>query len=175
MTPAELDEIASRYEREWGVGRLPLLVSAATAQRFQFAMDLLAADFPPAGQTWEAVRASIARGWAALAAEATARGHEPLPPAIHEIPLEGCPGAVAAICRDDAHAQALILRAKAEGRTVSTWTLAEVVRVIQANELVNAIKDRWPGATVLPLRRKAGAMPEDEIPFGHPEEEMADA
>ena len=175
MTPAELDEIASRYEREWGVGRLPLLVSATTAQRFQSAMDLLAADFPPAGQTWDAVRASIARGWAALAAEATARGHEPLPPAIHEIPLEGCPGAVAAICRDDAHAQALILRAKAEGRTVSTWTLAEVVRVIQANELVNAIKDRWPGATVLPLRRKAGAMPEDEIPFGHPEEEMADA
>lgn len=173
MTPTELDEIASRYEREWGVDRLPRLVSEATAQRFQAAMDLLAADFPPAGRSWEDVRASVARGWAALAAEATQRGHAPLPPAIHEIPLEGCPGAVAAICRDDVHAQALILRAKAEGRTVSTWTLAEVVRVIQANELVNVIKDRFPGATVQPMRRQA--LPADEIPFGHPQEEMADA
>lgn len=173
MTPTELDEIASRYEREWGIDRLPLLVSAPTAQRFQAAMDLLAADFPPAGRSWEDVRASVARGWAALAAEATQRGHAPLPPAIHEIPLEGCPGAVAAICRDDAHAQALILRAKAEGRTVSTWTLAEVVRVIQANELVNVIKDRFPGATVLPMRRQS--LPEDEIPFGHAQKEMADA
>jgi hypothetical protein len=175
MTPAEMDEIAARYEREWGVDRLPRLVSEATAQRFQAAMDLLRADFPPAGRSWEDVRASIARGWAALATEATQRGHAPLPPAIHEIPLEGCPGAVAAICRDDEHAQAVILRAKAEGRTVSTWTLAEVVRVIQANELVNVIKDRFPGATVQQRRRAAGPMPADEIPFGHDAEEMADA
>lgn len=166
MTLEELDQIATRYEREWGIGRLPKLVSDQTAQRWQAAMDMLAADFPPAGQTWEAVRASIARGWAALATEATARGHAPLPPAIHEVPLDGCPGAVAAICLDDEHAQAIALRAKAEGRTVSTWTLAECVRVIQANELVNTIKGTWPGATVLPMRRKAGPMPEDAIPFG---------
>lgn len=166
MTPAELDQIANRFEREWGIDRLPKLVSEATAQRWQAALDLLRADFPPAGQTWEAVRASIARGWAALAAEATARGHAPLPPAIHEVPLDGCPGAVAAICLDDEHAHVIALRAKAEGRTVSTWTLAECVRVIQANELVNTIKTTWPGANVLPLRRKAGAMPDDAIPFG---------
>lgn len=176
MTPAELDQIANRYEREWGVGRLPLLVSAQTAQRFQSAMDFLAADFPPAGRSWDDVRASVARGWAALAAEATQRGHAPLPPAIHEIPLEGCPGAVAAICLDDAHAQAVLLRAKAEGRAVNTWTLAEVVRVIQANELVNVIKDRFPGATVLPFRARSSApMPDDEIPFGDTTEEPAHA
>ena len=175
MSPSELDQIANRFEREWGVDRLPRLVSAATAQRFQAAMDLLRSDMPPAGRSWDDVRASIARGWAALAAEAAQRGHEPLPPAIHEIPLEGCPGAVAAICRDDEHAHAVALRAKAEGRTVSTWTLAECVRVIRANELVNVIKDRFPGATVVPLRRKAGPMPEDDIPFGNQEQEMADA
>lgn len=166
MTLDELDQIATRYEREWGIGRLPKLVSPETAQRWQAAMDMLAADFPPAGQTWEAVRASIARGWAALAAEAFQRGHGPLPPAIHEVPLDGAPGAVAAICLDDEHAQAIALRAKAEGRAVSTWTLAECVRVIQANELVNTIKHTWPGANVLPMRRKAAEMPEDEIPFG---------
>ncbi len=166
MTLAELDEISARHEREWGVDRLPRLVSPETAKRWEAATALLADDFPPAGQTLEAVRASIARGWAALAQEARQRGHEPLPPACHEIPLEGLPGAVAAVCLDDTHAQALILRAKAEGRTVSVWTLAEVVRVIQSSEVVNQTKHLWPGATVQAARRRTRALPEDEIPFG---------
>lgn len=169
MTLAELDEIAARHEREWGVDRLPRLVSPETAQRWEKAAALLADDFPPAGTSWDAVRASIARGWAALAQEARQRGHEPLPPACHEIPLEGLPGAVAAICLDDTHAQAVILRAKAENRTVSVWTLAEVVRVIQGSEVVNQVKHLWPGAEVQKVRHRVPELPADEIPFGSDE------
>lgn len=160
------DEAASAMERKWGIDRLPLLVSPETRARFQVAHDLRNGEYEFATtERRQALDAMMARAWAALDAEAVQRGAEPLGPAIHETPLEGHPGAVAAICLDDHHAQAIQLRAKAEGRTVSTWTLAEVVRIIQANELVNAVKDRFPGATVTRAGRPS-PLPVDEVPFG---------
>lgn len=162
---SRLDQTANDMERKWGIGRLSLLVSPELAARFMAAQDVHGAG-PTATRSQADLDAMMARAWAAMDAEASARGASPLPPAIHEIPLEGCPGAVAAICLDDEHAQAVLLRAKHEGRTVSVWTLVEVVRVIQANELVNRIKDRWPGAVVLPTKARGGRVPQDAIPFG---------
>lgn len=163
VSPA--DEAAVTMERKWGVDRLPRLVSPETRQRFEQAHALRNGEYEFATvERRAALDAMMARAWAALDAEALGRGCEVLPPAIYEIPLEGCPGAVAALCLDDEHAQAVRLRAKAEGRTVSTWTIAEVVRVIQANELVNVIKDAWPGAKAERPRR--AVLPDDEIPFG---------
>jgi len=163
ITPA--DEAAATMERKWGIDRLPLLVSPETRARFQAAHDLRNGEYDLATpERRDALDAMMARAWAALDAEATQRGAETLPPAIYEIPLEGLPGAVAAVCLDDRHAQAITLRAKAEGRCVTTWTLAEVAAVIQANSVVNAIKDAWPGAKA--ERRSRSALPDDEIPFG---------
>jgi hypothetical protein len=166
MTPAELDVIASGCEREWGIGRLPLLVSEQTAARFQAALDLLASDWPPAGQTWEAVRASIARGWAALDGEARKRGHEPLPGPVAEAEWE--PGKVLAVALDNHHRQALDLRAKAEGRQhYSVWTVAELAVLVRSIPIVSSIKDMFPGAEILPPRLPpVGKVPRDEIPFG---------
>lgn len=160
-----LDELVNAMERRWGIDRLPRLVPADLAAKFQTATDLHAAG-PTQQHTAEQLDAMMTRAWTALDAAATAAGAEPLPPGIYEIPLEGCPGAVAVICQDDDHAQAISLRAKHEGRTVSTWTLAECIRVIKANELVNRIKDRWPGAVVLPTKARGGRVPQDAIPFG---------
>lgn len=158
-----LDELATRMERKWGVDRLPLLVGPELRQRFQAAHDLRNGEWEFATpERREALDAMMARAWATLDAEAVQRGAEPLPPAVHEIPLAGLPGAVAAICLDDHHAQAIQLRAKAEGRTVTTWTLAEVARVIQANSIVNEIKHVFPSAEV----RRAGRIPQDDVPFG---------
>lgn len=166
-----LDQIANDMERRWGVDRLPRLVSPETAARFNAARDIHGAG-PTDTRSQVELDAMMARAWAALDAEATQRGASPLPPAIHEIPIEGCPGAVAAICLDDEHAQAVLLRAKAEGRCVSVWTLAECVRVIQANELVNRIKDKWPGAVVLPAKAPRVRLVDDaEIPFGGSDDE----
>lgn len=166
MTPAELDAIAAKHERTWGIGRLPLLVSEATATRFAAALDMLAADFPPAGQTWDAVRASIARGWAALDAEARSRGHEPLPPPVAEAEWE--PGKVFAVAHDNHHRQALELRAKADGRKhYSVWTVAELAVLIRSIPIVSTIKDMFPGAEILPPRLPpVGKVPQDDIPFG---------
>ncbi len=166
MTPAELDAIAAKHERAWGIGRLPLLVSAETATRFAAALDLLTADFPPAGQTWEAVRASIARGWAALDGEARKRGHEPLPPPVAED--EWAPGKVFAVALDNAHKHVLELRAQQDGRKhYSVWTVAELAVLIRAIPVVSSVKDLFPGAEILPPRLPPiGKVPMDDIPFG---------
>jgi len=164
---SHLDHLANEMERKWGIGRLPLLVSAETAARFAAASDRHGAG-PTATHSQADLDAMMARAWAALDAEATARGAGQLPPAIHEIPLEGCPGAVACLCLDDEHAQAVQLRAKAEGRCVSVWTIAEVVRVIQSTELVNRIKHVFPGATV---QRRTRLVDDPEIPFGGGDDE----
>ena len=166
MTAEELDAIASKHERQWGIGRLPLLVSEQTAARFAGALDLLTFDFPPAGQTWETVRASIARGWAALEAEARQRGHEPLPGPVAEAEWE--PGKLFAVALDNHHRQALDLRAKADGRThYSVWTVAELAVLVRAIPIVSTIKDLFPGAEILPPRLPpVGKVPRDEVPFG---------
>lgn len=167
MTPEELDAIAISYERRWGLGRLPRLVSAETATKWATALALLESDWPPAGQTWEAVRASLARGWAALEAEATARGHAPLPGPVAEAEWEK--GRVFAVALDGDHKQALEVRAKQDGRQhYSVWTVAEIAKLIAAIPLVGDIKDTWPGAEIMgrPQPRPVGKMPDDDIPFG---------
>lgn len=180
MTPAELDLIANKHEREWGINRLPLIVSPDLAARFQGALDLLAADYPPAGKTWEEVRASIARGWQAMAADARARGHEPLPGAVAE--AEWDKGKVFAVALDATHKQALELRAVADKRRhYSVWTVAEIATLIRAIPLVSDIKDMLPGADIMPPRLPpVGQVPRDDLgpnlqPENYPELMGADA
>lgn len=161
-----LDALVHELEKKWGIGRLPILVSPETAAKVDAARARHAAG-PTAQHSQADLDAMMARAWRAMDAEAVQRGASPLPPAVYEIPLEGCPGAVAALCLDDEHAQVVQLRAKAEGRAVSTWTIAEVVRVIQAHSIVNGIKDKWPGAVVLPAKAPRVRLVDDEaIPFG---------
>jgi hypothetical protein len=164
MTPADLDRIAAAHEREWGIGRLPLLVSETTAARWAAAMALLTADHPPAGQSWEAVRASLARGWAALATEARARGHAPLPGPVAEAEWE--PGKVFAVALDAEHKHALELRSKGRPH-YSVWTVAELAVLVRSIPIVSSIKDLFPGAEILPPRLPPlGPVPRDDIPFG---------
>jgi hypothetical protein len=166
MTPAELDAVAARYERQWGIGRLPLLVSAATATKWAAALDLLAAEYPPTGRTWEELRASLAKGWSALAEEAMLRGHEPLPGPVAEAEWE--PGKVFGVALDPHHKQALELRAKADRREhYSVWTVAELAVLVRSIPIVSNIKDMFAGADILPPRLpRVGRVPRDEIPFG---------
>lgn len=178
MNQFELDAVASRYEREWGVGRLPLLVGAEMAAKWQAALDMLAAEYPPAGRTWEQLRASLAKGWGAMAEEATLRGHEPLPGPVAEAEWE--PGRVFAIALDAAHAQALNLRAKADGRkpdAYCVWTVLDVARLVQSIPLASDILATWPGAEVLPPRLPpVGRVPRDDLgPVLEPETQEASA
>lgn len=153
MNQAELDALVWRLEMAWGIGRLPGLVSPEMAKRFAGAQKALDAfngggALPSWAATPEALRAALARGWQALATEADARGHAPLPPPVAETEYE--PGRLFAIAMNDDHRHALEARNKADGRKVAVWTVAEVATIIRSIPIASSIKDLFPGAAILP-------------------------
>lgn len=174
MTPAQLDEVASSMERRWGINRLPLLVSQATAAKFKAAADALDTfndhgALPGWAASADALRAVVARGWQVMDAEATAAGAEPLGDAFAE--AEWAPGRYFAIARDDAHKQALVLRVKAEKRDVCIFSVQEVGQLVASIPDVARICELFPGAyvTTPPAPTRGGKRKMevvDEIPFG---------
>lgn len=146
---SKIDLLAASLDRKWGPGRLPLLVSRETAERFGYWRDQLAdaqeAEFPDAARLAE-LEGIVIRGWHALDAEAEAAGHQPMGDAWVE--AEWAPGRIFAIALDDAHRQTLILRSKAEGRDVSIFTVAEVGQLVASIPDVARIMELFPGAYV---------------------------
>lgn len=166
LTFPQLDELVSAIERRWGPGRLPRLVSPATQAKFAKAQAIAAGTAPlwPGGSLAD-VPGMLVRAWQAMEAEALKAGYEPLPDGCFEI--QGQDGATIVVCRDPLHVQTIELRAKAEGRTVRTWTLDEVAVVLGGTSpmlaMVNATKEAWPGAEV---KRVSRPLPKDPVPFG---------
>lgn len=173
---ARLDELAATMERKWGVDRLPRLVSRPTADKFAAAQaryrDETEGFCTP--ERRDVLEAMMERAWAALDAEATARGCFPLPPACYSI---RCGDSIVEIAHDQTHATALIWWAKNEGRTVAVWTLEEVATVLSLHGIAHRAKEVWPGALVTtapadtrPGKRRADDL-DDVIPFPNPDAE----
>lgn len=166
-----LDRLSSDLDRKWGVNRLIHLAAPDLRARFMGAHDLRNGEYEFATEERrQSLDAMMERAWLALERAAIAAGHEPLPPAIYEAPLDPDDPAfgVLALCLDDEHAQVVRLRANAEERNVKTWTMAEMALFVQRSEMVNAIKHEFPGATVRTQRPRRIELPEDDIPFGGP-------
>ena len=146
----QLDELATAMERRWGVGRLPKLVDAALAVRFQSQRDRLDEAIragEPAAMSVQA-EATI-RAWRALDANATKAGWPHLDAAIWEATLPAT-GEVIAIVRDAAEASKV---AKSRIGKATVWTLAEVAIAIEAfGGTVRATKAAFPGAEVKAVR-----------------------
>lgn len=165
----EHDEVAAAVERRWGVGRLELLVSPELRIKWRRQQDRLtsAIESGDEEQIRLACQATI-RGYAALEREAEARGHDPLQVTQWEAETRDGPPLV--IVRTQAEAHAATRRANHEGRKVQVWTVEEIGRVIHHLTAVSDIKAAFPGAEVIPMRRK-GRGPQndpgldDEIPF----------
>jgi hypothetical protein len=119
MTP-QLDETAHALEMKWGVDRLPRLVTAETAARFQHWADKLNAAIEAGADNVAELAGIVERGWQAMDAEASARGCFPLPPACFSVKVDDH---IIEIAQDQTHATALIWWAKNEGRTTAVWTL----------------------------------------------------
>lgn len=140
-----VDELARAMERKWGVGRLRLLVSDLTRARFdnQLAVWNDAIWNEDIG-TVRTVAEAVRRAWSALDAEATQAGAEPISPDVWEGRTSD--GRVFAITRTNAEAYA----AKAEGRAALVYTVDELARIVEVDELrvVNAVKTEIPGAEV---------------------------
>jgi hypothetical protein len=131
-------------ERKWGIDRLTRLVPPEAQARWVATLKACEDEWTPQADKDQ----MMMRAWRGMDAAATAAGAEPLPPGLWEQKADD--GTIVVICRDNEHAQVEILRAKHDKRTVATWTLEEVVRVVlaQNSAVINQIKTTWPGATV---------------------------
>ncbi len=159
---APFDRAARDMERRWGVNRLEGLVSPAMAAKYGMAVAHLNACIEAADPTdTAAAAANCVKGLAAMDAEATAAGHQPLPPAAQEIEVDGKLCAVLW----DGNAWP-IYAALRPG--VRTYTPQEVGNALAAyGATVAAVKDAFPGAEVKAVRQPTKLEDElkDEIPW----------
>lgn len=182
MIVADLDAIASTAERRWGIGRLPLLVPADLAARFE-QMQQMHRD---KGHLPHIV-AGMARAWQALDAAAQAAGHVELARLTWEAvpPAYGCPddedrpwylldGRIAVV-RDEAHGKRVHATAKALGIEADVWPALEAIHcaLVRSPEAMTTIlgtsavvarrvMDAFPGAT-LSIRAKPRRLPSDDL------------
>lgn len=156
------DTEARRMDAKWGVNRLPDLVSPAMNQRWAQAMVNLNAAIQSADPDLVAARvAACLRGFAAMDAEATAVGHQPIVPEAWEFEIDG---KVCALLRDDAAWRAY----SAQRPGVRVYTIREVVNALASyGQTVAAVKDAFPGAQVVAVRQRTPLEAEldDEVPF----------
>lgn len=162
MATGPFDTVARAMDRKWGQDRLPELVSPAMASLWGKAMsDLNAAlDAGDEALVVQKVNACL-RGFAAMDAEATAAGHQPITPEAVEGEVDGKP---AAILIDDAAWPAY--HALRPG--VRTYTMREVWNALAAyGQTVAAVKDAFPAAEVKAVRKPTPLESElnDLIPF----------
>lgn len=163
-----VDELVSRMERKWGVGRLELLVDDELREKFrrQFRRYNDAIHEHDVHKVRQA-GAGIRRGWEALDCAAEAAGAKQLDPSIWEIRMSD--GRIAAFCQNNTDAYA----ATWTGRYIDVWTVEEIARLIEKFPEIVLAKKTFPGVTVTNVKSKRIAEPFDGIPF--PESEMEEA
>lgn len=154
------DTAARNMERKWGVSRLEGLVSPETAARYGSALGKLNAAIDANDPAEVAARAGVCiRGMAAMDAEATAAGHQPIPPQVQEIEVDGKLCAV--LWDGNAWPVYAALRPG-----VRTYTPREVANALAAyGQTVAAVKDAFPSAEVKAVRSPLAQALDDEIPF----------
>ena len=140
-----LGRVSVEIDRKWGEGRLVLLVSDEQRERWRRQQAKFHAAVTTGDPTEIARRAAaMARGYAALDAEAIAAGHHPLD--RWETKLDD--GRVILLVRNDTDAASL-----AEDEH-EVWTFREVVKLIEGSPEVRMAKAVFPGAEVIDLRPK---------------------
>jgi len=160
-----LDRVATEMELKWGCDRLPGLVSPQTAAKFGAAKAKLDAAVESNVAADVARTAGVMmRGWAALDAEATKGGHKPLEPHIwSHTTAAGFKFAVAQCNADGIKA----LKTHPDLQGVAVYSLDEIGRLLESKsmQLVNATKERFPGATVKAVKMPPAGDMVDEVPF----------
>lgn len=158
-----LDHVVVQMDEKWGVDRLPALVSTETAAKFGSARAKLDAALERNDDADVVRRCSVlARGYAAMDAEAERLGRETMKPQ-------------AWVWRDEnGHAHAFVrgsAEAIAYGKEhpgVAVYTMAEISRLArfvkeESGKLADKVKTTFPGAEVVDIRDKE--VPNDELPF----------
>lgn len=176
---AGVDQTARAHEQEWGLDRLPMLVSDDLRAKFfrQQAKwsDALNVAYetndrpltPPELTTLADLSAGLQRGWSAMGAQATESGHRALRPEIWEMRLSD--GSKAALVRSVAEAGHVADQIAHGGSTyVAVWTLDEIVNVIAINlpTVIAEAKSVFPAAKLQVPDGPKWTPEGDAIPFG---------
>jgi hypothetical protein len=156
-----LDQVAVAMERKWGIGRLRLIVSDFLRAKFDEQKDRLDAAIQSGQERYVALQVDgMKRAWSALDRAAQDAGEKPLTPEVWECVLPST-GEVVSLVRTTVEAHHV-------ARECRVFTIEEVAILIDAlDDGVLNIKQKFPGATVTGIRRKAPVDWErgDEIPF----------
>ena len=148
-------------ERKWGVGRLRLLVSDFLRAKFDEQKDRLDAALRSGEVHFVSAQVEgMRRAWQTLDHAADEAGASPLAPQVWECVLPST-GEIISLVRSEEEAH----HVAREGRV---FTVAEVAILIEAlGDGVLSIKQKFPGAAVTGIRRKAPVDWErgDDIPF----------
>lgn len=150
----KLDQVAIVFESKWGIGVLPTLADREiemkwNKQKEKLALAVQDCDLP---SVQKLVEGSI-RAWKVLEDSAIKNGHKPRDPECWDV-VHPDSGTKYRICKGLTDARA----ATEDG--VIVYTLQEVVRVLEGHQLVNVVKDVFPGARVNKIRFE-----DDEIPI----------
>jgi hypothetical protein len=151
---AALDEVASRIEAAWGIGRLERLVSPESAAKFDRARDKLDEAARSGDRALLAKKAAVMqRGWKALEKEAMEAGHRPDAENVWHCEAGGVRYAIVPTLAD-----AAALNANSDGEVA--YCLDEVAAALSRvyGASVNSVKAAFPGASVSPVG-------DDPIPF----------
>lgn len=156
------DTAARAMERKWGINRLEGLVSPAMAAKYGAALAHMNACIGSDNPTDTAsAAANCIKGLAAMDAEATTAGHQPITPEAWEFDVDG---KTCAVLRDDSAWPAYA----AQRPGVRIYSLREVANALAAyGQTVAAVKDAFPGATISATRKPTPLEIElqDEVPF----------
>ena len=144
----EADALAIGLEKKWGCGRLRLLVSPQTRQRFDNQrLKLHKAQW--FGTLADVIREAgrMAKAWRALDAAAEAAGAQPLSPDVWELALSD--GRVVAITRSRVEAH----HVADDPRFVATYTLSDLASLIEKHGLYFRPARKHAGERVTPQPR----------------------
>ena len=155
------DDVVSAIERKWGIDRLVWLVPVELRDRFEQQMDKLNAAIERQQDVEHEVEVTL-RGVAAIEQAAIAAGAKPLTGEYVEGRMPD--GSVLAIVPTGYE----VSKVQQENRDMRVYSVDEVGRIIsawQASELVDKVKEAFPGAVVEKVRTRKEALLNDEIPF----------
>jgi hypothetical protein len=168
MALVPVDQAFFASETKWGVGRLERIVSLSTLEAWRRGWELYRAALEDTdGEALATIGPKMVAALGVMDAEATAAGHAPLAPDTWEAAMGN--GVTLVVCRTSAEASAVMRAASAaekpgqrsfettippdlaitvrdqhEGRALVVITLAEIVRLLQAQE-TDLWGTKWQG------------------------------
>ena len=158
LATAPFDRAAGQMDDTWGIDRLPELVTPQTAARYGAALgalnEAIRADDP---QATAQNAANCVKGLASLDAEARRLGHEPTPPTVWEIEIDGT---VYGLIQDTRDWQ------RAERPGLEIVTMREAMLAFSAYARLGPVekcKALFPGAEITGVKEKLKRKAELEL------------